>query len=832
MPYNPLNLSDIYKSSAARPLNPLQMQQAMANKAEMARGATTRGILGDLNMNPQQRADAALRVGDLPTYRGLMSEIRAGAGEEDRQANQLAIVAEREKEVDDRALFNGLWEESEGNMEKLELSLREAGLWEYMESVQKARHGRQTTRRGELQITTDELGVEHAQHVQREDTRQEGGWLSEDAKASAKYVVDIIAGSFQAKTNAGAFNDDNDLQQGHQDWKDPLGTQQLFLDNMVDFLNENLPEGAEPVERIMASDAQRVFGEAITIAGGEIMEGWSVVNGEPVANTGNLVAVIDENDEIRYVTNAQLASNKYRPLSELDKSAPMKLWDKNANDGKGGVVHIRYNKYLEDPERYGEKPADAPALVEVWDRVAKKMVYRTRQQVLDSNDNLVPEPDRRQPMELYSRKDGETRLVTWEAWNNNRSNYTPIPEGAASSKAVYNRETGEMEWANEEQIAASNGNLTPKPDKPGAPMTVWDNLANGGKGGKALIKYSDWEANRKRYTAVPDGAPSQQIVYDSIAKETRFASNEEIDEDPNLVPIPRAAPGQHAVYDPTTEKNVLVNNAEIEARKADNALDNFERAQPDAGRPMELFNLKTLLPDLVSLKEYNLHPDDYAAMPSGMSFSVDADGNVEMSTGGEHPAATNARIDKKIMATTDSFVKMVGLASEYNPEYLTVPFRAKAWWDGVKSKFSKDGLGGLSETEVAQMDSYYQFARDSVEMLNQYIHDITGAQMSAAEIVRLKAAMPNIGTGIFDGDNPIEFRNKLRAAIEETIVARARYIHYKNQDFNDLDPENLGEIMSLTNMKDMMVAREKYWFDQGLDEDAVVDKLRTEFGII
>jgi hypothetical protein len=188
--------------------------------------------------------------------------------------------------------------------------------------------------------------------------------------------------------------------------------------------------------------------------------------------------------------------------------------------------------------------------------------------------------------------------------------------------------------------------------------------------------------------------------------------------------------------------------------------------------------------------------------------------------------------DKKIMATTDSFVKMVGLASEYNPEYLTVPFRAKTWWDGVKSKFSEDGLGGLSETEVAQMGSYYQFARDSVEMLNQYIHDITGAQMSAAEIVRLKAAMPNIGTGIFDGDNPIEFRNKLRAAIEETIVARARYIHYKNQDFNDLDPENLGEIMSLTNMKDMMVAREKYWFDQGLDEDAVVDKLRTEFGII
>jgi hypothetical protein len=832
MPYTPLNLSDIYKSSAARPLNPLQMQQAMMNKAKMGREATTRGILRDPNMTHQQRADALLASGNQPAYNAAMSEIRAAAGEGDRRANQLALVAEREKKVDDRTLFSQLWKVSGDDLEVLELSLREAGLWEYMESVQKARHGRQTTRRGELQITTDELGVEHARHVRREDTREEGGWLSEDAKASARYVVDIIAGSFQAKTNAGAFNDDNDLQQGHQDWKDPLGTQQLFLDNMVDFLNENLPEGAEPVERIMASDAQRVFGEAITIAGGEIMEGWSVVDGVPVADTGNLVAVIDEKDNIMYVTNAQLASNKYRPLSELDKSAPMKLWDKDANDGKGGEVHIRYNEYLKDPNRYGEKPANAPALVEVWDKAAKKMVYRTRQQVLDSNDNLVPEPDRRQPMELYSRRDGETRLVTWEEWNNNRSNYTPIPEGAASSKAVYNRETREMEWANEEQIAASNGNLTPKPDKPGAPMTVWDNLANGGKGGKALIKYSDWEANRQRYTAVPDGAPSQQIVYDSITKETRFASNEEIDEDPNLVPIPRAAPGQHAVYDPTTEKNVLVNNAEIEARKADDTLDNFERAQPDAGRPMELFNLKTLLPDLVSLKEWEANPDDYAAMPSGMSFSVDADGNVEMSTGGEHPAATNARIDKKIMATTDSFVKMVGLASEYNPVYLTIPFKAKTWWDGIKAKFSADGLGGLTDEEVAQMDDFYQFARDSVEMLNQYIHDITGAQMSAAEIVRLTAAMPNIGRGIFDGDNPILFRSKLRAAIEETIVARARYIHYKNQNFNDLDPENLGEIMSLTNMRDMMEGRETYWMDQGLDEDAVVEKLREEFGII
>jgi hypothetical protein len=63
MPYTPLDLSDIYKTSAARPLNPLQMQQAMMNRGKMGREAQGRGILGNLDLSPEQKVAGLNQLG-------------------------------------------------------------------------------------------------------------------------------------------------------------------------------------------------------------------------------------------------------------------------------------------------------------------------------------------------------------------------------------------------------------------------------------------------------------------------------------------------------------------------------------------------------------------------------------------------------------------------------------------------------------------------------------------------------------------------------------------------------------------------------------------------
>jgi hypothetical protein len=73
MPYTPLDLSDIYKTSALRPLNPLQMQQAMMNKGKMARERQLQGIYAGYDpRNPLGAATELARRGDPAGGRSLL----------------------------------------------------------------------------------------------------------------------------------------------------------------------------------------------------------------------------------------------------------------------------------------------------------------------------------------------------------------------------------------------------------------------------------------------------------------------------------------------------------------------------------------------------------------------------------------------------------------------------------------------------------------------------------------------------------------------------------------------------------------------------------------
>jgi hypothetical protein len=111
-PYTPLDLSDIYKSSAARPLNPLQMQQAMMNKGKMARDAQERGIMADTTLSPLERINALNRVGagaaatqvQLQYLRGTAAESALAATEATSAANMALTEA---------------WKNDPGNLEAL-----------------------------------------------------------------------------------------------------------------------------------------------------------------------------------------------------------------------------------------------------------------------------------------------------------------------------------------------------------------------------------------------------------------------------------------------------------------------------------------------------------------------------------------------------------------------------------------------------------------------------------------------------------------------------------------------------------------------------------------
>lgn len=82
--------------------------------------------------------------------------------------------------------------------------------------------------------------------------------------------------------------------------------------------------------------------------------------------------------------------------------------------------------------------------------------------------------------------------------------------------------------------------------------------------------------------------------------------------------------------------------------------------------------------------------------------------------------------------------------------------------------------------------------QEQTGMLNAYIKEITGAQMSEKEVVRLVQALANLGvTGdlgrVFGaGDNPVAFKAKFDVVMKHIQEARARrYFYFKNADIQN-----------------------------------------------
>ena len=131
-------------------------------------------------------------------------------------------------------------------------------------------------------------------------------------------------------------------------------------------------------------------------------------------------------------------------------------------------------------------------------------------------------------------------------------------------------------------------------------------------------------------------------------------------------------------------------------------------------------------------------------------------------------------VDKKALATGEGLARLMAVKGGFKPEYLTIENRLGYAWNAAKEKY----LGGratLSPQQKAELEAFTGFKADAIDNLNQYIKDITGAAMTDSEAKRIMAGMPNVGSGLFDGDSPTEFKSKLDAAVNRLKVAHARW---------------------------------------------------------
>jgi len=187
-------------------------------------------------------------------------------------------------------------------------------------------------------------------------------------------------------------------------------------------------------------------------------------------------------------------------------------------------------------------------------------------------------------------------------------------------------------------------------------------------------------------------------------------------------------------------------------------------------------------------------------------------------------------VDKAILSTGDRLARLNRIETSYDPKFLETKFRSAQEFRALGEKL---GLNKLTPEQKQQLSNYTQFTQDSIRELNAYIVEVTGAAMGTGEEAdRIKKGMPNVGSGLLDGDSPTQFASKLANTLKDLRTMEARLQYIKNNGLKIVD-------VPLDKMPDIMRKREQELISSlGLDVKNPQDKavlksrLASEFGLM
>jgi len=159
-------------------------------------------------------------------------------------------------------------------------------------------------------------------------------------------------------------------------------------------------------------------------------------------------------------------------------------------------------------------------------------------------------------------------------------------------------------------------------------------------------------------------------------------------------------------------------------------------------------------------------------------------------------------LQTKVIGNVDRIARLNVIREQINSNsaFLTIGGKAAAGGLNVLDKFGIPIPEAGEEFLIAQTD----FVRNSIENINNYIKEITGAQMSEKEANRLRLAQPDPGEGVFGGDGPIKFKAKLDSALEAGALAQARQEYFLEKGIaHDFEGEREPPI-TLSGMKQIL----------------------------
>jgi len=198
----------------------------------------------------------------------------------------------------------------------------------------------------------------------------------------------------------------------------------------------------------------------------------------------------------------------------------------------------------------------------------------------------------------------------------------------------------------------------------------------------------------------------------------------------------------------------------------------------------------------------------------------------------------------KIVHNVDNLSRLSQIKSLYRPEFQTIETQLAVFGAGLfdRSKTLRANLSPQQRNLVTEYGEYRQKVNDNI---NQYVKDITGAQMSEAEAKRLMNALPDV-----DKDGPTAFEAKLNGAIKSARLAVVRHNWLLRNGLHDVArsiglPEAQDQITgspySLQNFERQMDQKRAQYFQEIKQQnpqadDVFVDRatkqrMRQEYGI-
>lgn len=232
----------------------------------------------------------------------------------------------------------------------------------------------------------------------------------------------------------------------------------------------------------------------------------------------------------------------------------------------------------------------------------------------------------------------------------------------------------------------------------------------------------------------------------------------------------------------------------------------------------------------------------------GFDMQFNPDGTVASITmggsagGGDMTKKTRGTIEGKLFAAQEGLARLDDIKRGFKPEYQQIATRwnawATAWQEKAEGTPGLEWLAGKASPEDKKMLAEFSvYKRKSIENINLYIKEITGAQMSEPEANRLRKAMPDPGEGIFDGNSPTEFKSKMDDVISSLRKASARYAYSLR---NGLDPMKSGITLDgiqkiMTERQNEITAKAKAENPEITDEalrSILQQRLGREFGLV